>query len=251
MSELPPSKQNDINEIAGAIEKLGEKLDKLQPEKPPIKKYANTTAIGIFGAAFTTLMFNIRNVTPYADLSLAVMAIAFCLGGVVQFTAGIFELKRGNTFYGTRFVVMSGFWLSLVFLLGAFPGLGGIFGGDNVHSELYPDATIVNRVSMGAYFMIWSVIVAIFFVCAFKQSRVTRLAMGSVSILLFFLSLHFFTGIMAIRVVGGVFGVAGALFGLYAAAGILLNHEFGRKILPLGYNPLKSETDKKTNEEKK
>ncbi|MCL2862451.1 MAG: acetate uptake transporter [Firmicutes bacterium] len=214
-----------------------EKKD-LTSNKPVVDKYANTTAIGIFASAFTTMMFNVRNI-GWTEMSLAIAAVAFCVGGIVQLVGGIFELKRGNTFYGTRFVVMSGFWMSLVFLWGLFPGMGGIFGEGNISPDHYPYSTINDGSAMGVYFLLWSLIVAVFFVCSFKFSVVTRIAMGAIAVLLFLLSIHFFTGVLGVRIAAGIFGIIGAGVGFYAAAGILINHEFKRNILPLGYKPKK------------
>ena len=83
---------------------------------------ADPAPLGLAGFAFTTFILSFANSglfgsNPAAgDLVIVVVPLALFWGGTAQFVAGIFEMRKGNTFGFTAFCSYGAFWLFFAFL---------------------------------------------------------------------------------------------------------------------------------------
>ena len=78
-------------------------------------KVANPGPLGLLGFGMTTILLNLHN-AGFLPLSIVIVAMGICLGGLAQIIAGIRELCQGNTFAGTAFTAYGLFWWSLVLI---------------------------------------------------------------------------------------------------------------------------------------
>ena len=60
-------------------------------------KVANPGPLGLLGFGMTTVLLNLHN-AGLLPLSIVIVAMGICLGGLAQIIAGIRELCQGNTF---------------------------------------------------------------------------------------------------------------------------------------------------------
>ena len=79
------------------------------------KKVANPGPLGLLGFGMTTVLLNLHN-ADLLPLSIMIVAMGICLGGLAQIIAGVRELCQGNTFGGTAFTAYGLFWWSLVLI---------------------------------------------------------------------------------------------------------------------------------------
>lgn len=187
------------------------------------KKVANPGPLGLLGFGMTTVLLNIHN-AGFLPLSIMIVAMGICLGGLAQIIAGVRELCQGNTFGGTAFTAYGLFWWSLV-LIWVNPFAG---------TEAVPGIESADTTAMGFYLLMWALFTAFMFIGTFKHNIATRVVFGSLTLLFLLLSLGDFTGNHTITMVAGFEGIFCGLSAIYSAAGQILNAEFGKTILPLG-----------------
>ena len=188
------------------------------------KKVANPGPLGLLGFGMTTVLLNIHN-AGLLSLSITIVAMGICLGGLAQIIAGVRELCQGNTFGGTAFTAYGLFWWSLVIIwANPFAGVEAITasGADD------------HLTAMGFYLLMWGLFTAFMFVGTFKHNIATRVVFGSLTLLFLLLALGDFTGNHTITMIAGFEGIFCGLSAIYSAAGQILNAEFGKTILPLG-----------------
>jgi succinate-acetate transporter protein len=88
---------------------------------------ANVGALGLGGFALSTFILNIVNagLVDAATLGI-VMPIAMFYGGLAQFAAGMWDVRRGDTFGATCFSSFGAFWMGLAVFF--FLRLAGVQG---------------------------------------------------------------------------------------------------------------------------
>ncbi len=182
-------------------------------------KLANPGPLGLLGFGMTTVLLNLHN-AGLLPLSIVIVAMGVCLGGLAQIIAGVRELKQGNTFAGTAFTAYGLFWWSLV-LIWANPFLK--MGIAPVHT-----------LSLAYYLLLWGIFTAFMFIGTLKHNRATQVVFGSLTILFFLLAIGDFTGNHTITMIAGYEGIFCGLSAIYSAMGQILNAEYGKEVLPLG-----------------
>ncbi|MBR2302977.1 MAG: acetate uptake transporter [Clostridia bacterium] len=187
------------------------------------KKVANPGPLGLLGFGMTTVLLNLHN-ADLLPLSIMIVAMGICLGGLAQIIAGVRELCQGNTFGGTAFTAYGLFWWSLV-LIWTNPFAG---------TETAPDIASADGTALGFYLLIWGIFTAFMFIGTFKHNIATRVVFGSLALLFFLLALGDFTGNHGITVIAGFEGIFCGISAIYSAMGQILNAEFGKTIIPLG-----------------
>ena len=80
----------------------------------PVSSIADPAPLGLAAFALTTVLLSAKNAgwMSHATGS-AWLGFAFAYGGLAQFTAGMWEFRRGNTFGATAFGTFGGFWIGL------------------------------------------------------------------------------------------------------------------------------------------
>ena len=187
------------------------------------KKVANPGPLGLLGFGMTTVLLNIHN-AGFLPLSIMIVAMGICLGGLAQIIAGVRELCQGNTFAGTAFTAYGLFWWSLV-LIWVNPFAG---------TEAAPGIESASTTAMGFYLLLWGIFTIVMFIGTFKHNIATRVVFGSLALLFILLALGDFTGNHTITMIAGFEGIFCGLSAIYSASGQILNAEFGKTIVPLG-----------------
>ena len=106
-------------------------------------KEANAGPLGLLGFGMSTILLNLHN-SGVIELSIVILAMGICMGGLAQIIAGIMEFKAGNTFGATAFTAYGLFWWTLVLIL------------------LTPFGQEADGKSMGFYLLLWCIFYCIY-----------------------------------------------------------------------------------------
>jgi succinate-acetate transporter protein len=176
-------------------------------------------ALGLLGYGLPILLVSLANAGLIESGSVILGMIIF-YGGIAQFTAGIMEWKKGNTFGLTAYGSYGLFWLSFAALL-LLPelGLAAGTGGDS---------------AMAAYLAIWGIFTAILFIGSFKMSRALQFVLGSLALVFFLEAAGAATGSTAITMVAGYVGIISGFSAIYTAFAPIMNDLYERVVAPLG-----------------
>ena len=179
---------------------------------------ANPAPLGLMGFGMTTVLLNIHNAGFY-PMTAMILGMGIFYGGIAQCIAGIFEMKKGNTFAATAFTSYGMFWMVLVFLVVA-PKLG------------WAEGTPAGF--MGWFLFVWGVFTAFMFVATLKANRALQFIFLSLTILFFLLAVRDWTGSQAIGTFAGYEGIVCGASAIYLAMAEVINEKFGRAVLPIG-----------------
>ena len=181
-------------------------------------KVANPGPLGLLGFGMTTVLLNLHN-SGLLPLSIVIVAMGVCMGGLAQIIAGVFELRNGNTFAGTAFTAYGLFWWSLV-LIWVNPFLDAGIGSDVT--------------TLACYLLLWGIFTLFMFIGTLKHNRATQVVFGSLTVLFFLLAIGDFTHNHVITTIAGIEGILCGLSAIYSAMGQIVNAEYGKTIIPLG-----------------
>ena len=177
-------------------------------------KEANDGPLGLLGFGMSTILLNLHN-SGVIELSIVILAMGICMGGLAQIIAGIMEFKAGNTFGATAFTSYGLFWWSLVLIL------------------LTPFGQESDGRSMGFYLLLWCIFTAFMFVGTMKANHATQIVCGSLTILFLLLALHHFTGSHIVGMIAGIEGIFCGASAIYTAVAGIVDGEFNRPIMPV------------------
>ena len=208
-------------------EDLRQRLEEMRRELDQLKssasievreKLANPAALGLAGFGLTTFILNIVNadLVPKDSIGM-VLPVGLFYGGLAQFLAGMWEMKKNNTFGFTAFSSFGAFWIALAVIV------------------ILKDAEVIAPVpkgGMSVFLGAWGLFAAYMTIGTVKISRALQVVFGSVTILFFLLAWgeHNET----VMKVAGWEGIFCALSALYASAAQVINETWGRYLLPLG-----------------
>ena len=179
--------------------------------------FANPAPLGLFGFGITTLLLSLHN-AGIIELSMVIVAVAVCLGGLAQTIAGIFEMKFNNTFGGTAFIAFGFFWISLA-MIWLLPTIGHVQAADPV--------------SIGFYLLIFGCFTSFMFISSLKHVKILQVLFGVVSVLFFLLAISDFTGILILTTLGGYIGIFLGAAALYACVAIVINNDWENDIFKI------------------
>ena len=182
------------------------------------EKLANPAPLGLAGFGLTTLILNIVNADLIARESIGmVLPVGLFYGGLAQFLAGMWEMKKNNTFGFTAFSSFGAFWMAL--------GIMIILENTEVVEP-------VPKNGLSVLLCAWGLFTAYMTIGALKISRALQMVFGSLTILFFLLAWgeHNET----VMKVAGWEGILCAASALYASAAQVINESWGRYVLPLG-----------------
>ncbi|MFQ6033968.1 MAG: acetate uptake transporter [Candidatus Bipolaricaulia bacterium] len=179
---------------------------------------ANPAALGLGGFALTTFILNIVNtgLIPAESLGM-VLPMGLFYGGLAQFCAGMWEVRRGDTFGATAFSSFGAFWMGLAAMI--------IFEQAGIFPTVPP-------AGMAVFLSAWGIFTGYMTIGAFKVSKGVATIFVSLTILFFLLAIGEFVPLM--RVIAGWEGIFCALSAWYVAAAVVLEATWGRPILPTG-----------------
>jgi succinate-acetate transporter protein len=210
-----------------SAEDLRQRLDEMRQELDQLKssasievreKLANPAPLGLAGFGLTTLILNIVNADLIAKESIGmVLPVGLFYGGLAQFLAGMWEMKKNNTFGFTAFSSFGAFWMALALMV------------------ILEDTEVVEPVpknGLSVFLCAWGLFTGYMTIGTLKISRALQMVFGTLTILFFLLAWgeHNET----VMKVAGWEGILCAASALYASAAQVINESWGRYVLPLG-----------------
>jgi uncharacterized protein len=181
---------------------------------------ADPGPLGLAGFALTTFVLSMVNadIVPQALVGGALGA-ALAYGGIGQFTAGVWEFAKGNTFGATAFCSYGAFWISFWWL--AERDLGG----------LGPEGYKV----VGAYLLAWAIFTAYMTVAAMKVNMAVLAVFVLLTITFVILAIGWFDKESSGWIkLGGWFGLATAIVAWYTSFAGVTAFTWGRQVFPVG-----------------
>ena len=201
------------------LEEMRRELDQLKSGGVAVvEKLANPAPLGLAGFGLTTLILNIVNADLVAKDSIGmVLPVGLFYGGLAQFLAGMWEMKKNNTFGFTAFSSFGAFWMAFAVMV------------------ILKDAEVIAPVAKGGmsvFLGAWGLFTAYMTIGTLKISRALQVVFATLTILFFLLAWgeHNET----VMKVAGWEGIFCALSALYASAAQVINETWGRYLLPLG-----------------
>jgi hypothetical protein len=207
-------------------EDLRQRLEEMRRELDQIKsggvavveKLANPAPLGLAGFGLTTLILNIVNADLIDKASIGmVLPVGLFYGGLAQFMAGMWEMKKNNTFGFTAFSSFGAFWMALAIMV------------------ILKDAEVIEPVpkeGMSVFLGAWGLFTAYMTIGTVKISRALLVVFTTLTILFFLLACgeHNET----VMKIAGWEGILCAFTALYASAAQVINETWGEYLLPLG-----------------
>jgi succinate-acetate transporter protein len=182
------------------------------------EKLANPAPLGLAGFGLTTFILNIVNADLVTKDSIGmVLPVGLFYGGLAQFLAGMWEMKKNNTFGFTAFSSFGAFWMALAIMV------------------ILEDTKVVAPVpknGLSVFLCAWGLFTAYMTIGTIKISRALQTVFATLTILFFLLAWgeHNET----VMKVAGWEGILCALSALYASAAQVINETWDRYLLPLG-----------------
>ncbi len=210
-----------------SAEDLRQRLEEVQRELDQLKssasievreRLANPAPLGLAGFGLTTLILNIVNADLIAKESIGmVLPVGLFYGGLAQFLAGMWEMKKNNTFGFTAFSSFGAFWMALAVMV------------------ILEDTEVVEPVpknGLSVFLGAWGLFTGYMTIGTLKISRALQMVFGTLTILFFLLAWgeHNET----VMKVAGWEGILCAASALYASAAQIINESWGRYVAPLG-----------------
>jgi len=189
-------------------------------EQPKSPMLANVGALGLGGFALSTFILNIVN-AGWVDAATIgiVMPVALFYGGLAQFMAGMWEVRRGDTFGATCFSSYGAFWMGIAAFF--FFRLAGV--------QAFVD---VSPAGVAIVLIAWGIFTGYATIASLKLPRAITWVFITLTILFFLLAIGEFVPI--VHTIAGYEGVLCALIAWYSSAGILINTVHGKTLVPLG-----------------
>jgi len=182
-------------------------------------KVANPAPLGLMGFGMTTVLLNLSNAGLLDASSLGmIFSMGIFYGGMAQIFAGMWEMKKGNTFGATAFSSFGLFWISLV-AIHVFTVLGWVGP--------------VSAQAMAAYLFMWGLFTALMTVSTFRASRALRVVFITLTLLFFLLAAAEASAVSEIKTFAGYEGIFCGLSAVYLATAEVVNETYGKTILPI------------------
>ena len=202
------------------LEEMRRELDQLKTSASVqvTEKLANPAPLGLAGFGLTTLILNIVNADLIDKASIGmVLPVGLFYGGLAQFMAGMWEMKKNNTFGFTAFSSFGAFWMALAIMV------------------ILKDAEVIAPVpkeGMSVFLGAWGLFTAYMTIGTVKISRALLVVFTTLTILFFLLACgeHNET----VMKIAGWEGIFCAFTALYASAAQVINETWGEYLLPLG-----------------
>lgn len=182
-------------------------------------KLANPGALGLGGFALTTFTLNIVNADLISKDNLGmVLPLGLFYGGIAQFAAGMWDVKRGDIFGATCFTSFAAFWLAVAVMI--------ILEQNGVINP-------VPREGMAVLFISWGIFTSYATIAALKGAKAVLVLFLLLSILFFLLAAGEWN--TTVHKIAGYEGIVVAVIAWYCSAAILINDKFGRDVIPMGH----------------
>ncbi len=207
-------------ELHRRLEEMRRDLDQLKRNASieVREKLANPAPLGLAGFGLTTLVLNIINADLIEKESIGmVLPLGLFYGGLAQFAAGMWEMKKDNTFGFTAFSSFGAFWMALAIMV------------------ILEDTGVVEPVpkeGLSVFLGAWGLFTAYMTIGTLRISRALQVVFITLTVLFFLLAAgeHNET----VMKIAGWEGILCAASALYASAAQVVNESWGRYLAPLG-----------------
>jgi len=146
-----------------------------------------------------------------------VLPLGLFYGGLCQFVAGMWDVRRGDIFGATCFTSFGAFWMSIALL---------------VLLEMNGIIAPVPREGMAVLFISWGMFTAYATIASLKGAKDVIAVFVLLTTLFFLLAIGEWSSNW--HKAAGYEGIVTAVVAWYASAAILINEKFGREVLPRG-----------------
>jgi len=189
------------------------------------RRIANPGPLGMFSQAISLMLwgFYIVRARGVTETSFFV-GMALAVGGVVQFLAGMWEFRTGNTFAATQFSMFGGFWFAvgLIYL----PGTGGTTAYGVTNPDIWASGgTYGFHQAIGFFFMVWFLFTIMLWFASFRSSIVLSLKLFLTWIMFLLFFAGEFTGSTTVIKAGGGIAITAGFVALFQATAALMTHE--------------------------
>ena len=181
---------------------------------------ADPAPLGLAGFALTTFVLSMVNSNIIPDsLVGGALGAALAYGGIGQFTAGVWEFAKGNTFGATAFCSYGAFWVSFWWL------------AEKDLANLGPEGYKV----VGAYLLAWTIFTAYMSVAAVKVNMAILTVFVLLTITFLVLAIGWFDKESSGWIhFGGYLGLLTAIAAWYASFAGVTAFTWGRQVFPVG-----------------
>ncbi len=181
---------------------------------------ADPAPLGLAGFAFTTFLLSFVNVgwLKESDAIGAVIALAIFWGGLGQLLAGVFEMRKGNTFGFTAFSSYGAFWLFVAFYL--LLGNAGL--------------VTVTPLALGTALLLFGIFTFYMWIPAMFANLGLNLTFLFLWTAFVALGLGDVLPNGTVTQVGGVLGILAASAAAYTSFAVVTNSNLGPGTIPLG-----------------
>ena len=185
---------------------------------------ANPAPLGLMGFGMTTVLLNLHNAGLIDGSGMGmIVSMGIFYGGLAQIFAGMWEMKKGNTFGATAFSSFGLFWISLV-AIEVFPVLGW-FGAPSANA-------------MAAYLAMWGLFTALMTLSTFKANRALQVVFVTLTLLFFLLAIGKTLAAVdevigsLVTMIAGYEGIFCGFSAIYLATAEIANETYGKTLLP-------------------
>ncbi|CAF2241915.1 unnamed protein product [Rotaria magnacalcarata] len=124
----------------------------------------NAAPIGFCAFALTLFVYsmNMAGATVPVNTSPSMaMGLALFYGGLIQFLAGLFELRIGNNYHALLFCSYSGYWF----------GLGALYASTFSFYSLVGDTTVQYK-ALGIFYLGWTIFTLVMLIASIRTNAV-------------------------------------------------------------------------------
>ena len=218
VNKLPIAKNISPNRLRGLFKSVEE-------TKIVNDKLANPAPLGLMGFGMTTVLLNLHNAGLIDGSGMGmILSMGIFYGGLAQIFAGMWEMKKGNTFGATAFSSFGLFWISLV-AIEVFPVLGWF------------EAPSAN--AMVAYLTMWGVFTALMTLSTFKANRALQVVFITLTLLFFLLAAGKTLATVEeaigslVTMIAGYEGIFCGFSAIYLATAEIANETYGKTLFPV------------------
>ena len=186
---------------------------------------ANPAPLGLMGFGMTTVLLNLHNAGLIDGSGMGmILSMGIFYGGLAQIFAGMWEMKKGNTFGATAFSSFGLFWISLV-AIEVFPVLGWF------------EAPSAN--AMVAYLAMWGVFTALMTLSTFRANRALQVVFITLTLLFFLLAIGKILAPVEeaigslVTMIAGYEGIFCGFSAIYLATAEIANETYGKTLFPV------------------
>ena len=184
-----------------------------------IDRIADPAPLGLAAFGLTLMIFSMFNAGLLAGSGEpVVLAMALAYGGLAQLLAGMWEVRRGNSFGALTFASYGAFWLSFWLLEQFF--VGNIPAGERGSA-------------VGLYFIAWAIFTVLLWVASTRTTAVVSVMLAALAVSFLLLGIGDAGAHSELVKVGGWFGLASTAAALYGAFAGAINGTYTRTLLPL------------------